>query len=97
MQEGSLSSLLQLPDTAILTILESLDARSLNALTKSSRYFNMFIPASGLKLTEHVARQKVLELHHGDEKTSQRFKYVCCPDAPGLLGFIFVFLRYTVC
>lgn len=68
--------LLQLPDTALLTVLQCLDGKSLNALSQTHSYFNLYMPVSGLKLTEHVARERVLALHEGDLESASRFKYV---------------------
>lgn len=90
---------MQLPDTALLTILQHLDGKSLNALSKTNKYFNMFMPVSGLKLTEHVARERVLALHEGDLDSARRFKYVFnvsrkAPIVPELLvydiGYIYI-------
>ena len=72
----STNALLQLPDTAIISILESLDAKALVALSRTSKYFSMHMVSSGLRLTEHIARERVLAKHHHDEDSSQRFKYV---------------------
>lgn len=68
--------LMQLPDTALLNILQQLDGKSLNALSKTNKYFNIYMPVSGLKLTEHVARERVLAIHEGDFESARRFKYV---------------------
>jgi hypothetical protein len=71
----SADSLLQLPDTALACVLQCLDAKGLNTVSKTSKYFNMFMPCSGLRLTEHIARNRVLELLHGDNTAAERFKY----------------------
>lgn len=68
--------LMQLPDTALLTVLQHLDGKSLNALSKTNKYFNIYMPVSGLKLTEHIARERVLAIHEGDLDSARRFKYV---------------------
>jgi hypothetical protein len=68
--------LMQLPDTALLNILQQLDGKSLNALSKTNKYFNIYMPVSGLKLTEHVARERVLAIHEGDFESARRFKHL---------------------
>jgi len=75
-KKESADSLLQImPDTALACVLQCLDAKGLNAVSKTSKYFNMFMPCSGLRLTEHIARNRVLELLHGDNTAAERFKY----------------------
>jgi hypothetical protein len=73
MSEG----LVDLPDTAIISVLNSMDAKSLKAISETCTYFrDTYMPVSGLKLTEHVARKRLLECHDGDESTAERFKYL---------------------
>ena len=68
--------LMQLPDTALLTVLQHLDGKSLNYISKTNKYFNIYMPVSGLKLTEHVAKERVLAIHEGDLESARRFKCV---------------------
>jgi hypothetical protein len=67
---------LELPDTAILAILEYLDGKSLSSLSKTCTYFQRYF--RGEKLTEHVAKQRVLGLHGGCLETASRFRCVLC-------------------
>jgi len=67
-------SLLQLPDTALISILQNLDASSLIAISQTSRYFSRKVPVTLLPLTEHVARRQVLDRCSGDVEAATRFR-----------------------
>lgn len=56
----------QLPDIAIANILRNLDAVSLCQIAQTSRDFRT--------MSEHIARQRVMDRFEGDEETATRFK-----------------------
>jgi hypothetical protein len=67
-------SLLQLPDETLLGIMRNLDATSLVSLERTAKFFTRKDSVSKLALTEHVARELVIDRCDGDEATARRFR-----------------------
>lgn len=67
-------SLLQLPDGPLLGVLRNLDATSLANLERTAKFFNRKDSVSKLPLTEHIAREQVIDRCDGDEAVAARFR-----------------------
>lgn len=72
--ESQGQSLLQLPDATLEAILRNLDASSLVSLEQTSKFFTRKDSVSKLALTEHIAREQVIDRCHGDEEVAKRFR-----------------------
>ena len=72
--ESPAHSLLQLPDETIGAILRNLDASSLTSLERTCKFFTRKDSVSKLPLTEHVAREQVMERFRGDAEIAARFR-----------------------
>lgn len=72
--ESQGQSLLQLPNATLENILRNLDASSLVSLGQTSKFFTSKDSVSKLALTEHIARELVIERCNGDEELAKRFR-----------------------
>jgi len=72
--ESQGQSLLQLPDVTLENILRNLDASSLVSLEETSKFFTRKDSVSKLALTEHIAREQVIDRCNGDEEVAKRFR-----------------------
>jgi hypothetical protein len=67
-------SLLHLPDTAVFNVLRQLDAVSLTRLEATCGFFSQRQPVSRLPLTEHLAKEHVLDRCGREMHVATRFR-----------------------
>jgi hypothetical protein len=72
--ESQGQSLLSLPEATLEAILSNLDASSLVSLSQTSKFFNRRDSVSKHALTEHIARDQVIDRCNGDEAVAKRFR-----------------------